>query len=190
MSSIIPYQQTLDPITSRSDSCCSAHDADEANRPLRIYVLHSDPRFTAPALGAASTLAADLRADVVLLAVREIPYPLPVDRPNFHPELYLAQLRAIAADIACPIRIELILAREKTDALRRYLRPGSLVLIATRKRWLKTREEKLARNLQRMACNVSLLTLKMSRTGVVADRLSQPAKTGINHARPKEVTRA
>jgi hypothetical protein len=190
MSGLRTHLQEYEQITCWNGKRGDTDDPDEASRPLRIYVLLSNSHLTGPALDAAAAMAADLRAEVVLLAVREIPYPLPLDRPNFQPASYLDQLKVMAGAISCPVRIELILTREKRSALRHYLCPGSLVLIATRKHWWRTAEEKLARSLVHVGCNVSLLTMRMRKTGLVLHRLSQPAQADVKHATPGEVRHA
>ena len=190
MESIKAHLRKSESITCRDDSCRNVEDPGGTSPPMRIHVLHCDPRLTGAALDAAEKMAAGLRAEVVLLAVREIPYPLPMDRPDFRPELYLDQLKDIAGDLSCPLRIELILAREKTDALCQFLHPGSLVMVATRRHWWRTSEEKLARRLMQMGCNVSLLTLRMNRTGLVSHRFSPPAQAGDHDAVPREVSHA
>jgi len=146
----------------RSISCWNAGDqiADEpgnACRHLKIFVPYTTPDLTRDALAGASGLAADLRVEAVLVAVREIPYPLPLDYPDVQPALLIEKLMALAEGMSCPVRIELILARSKSDALRRAIRPGSLVLIAAKRHWWRTGEERLARTLARAGCSVSLL---------------------------------
>jgi hypothetical protein len=53
----------------------------------------------------------------------------------------------------------LVLARSRGEALRKLIAPGALVFLATKKRWLRTPEEKLARQLAHHGCRVSLQTL-------------------------------
>jgi len=190
MANITAFPQECKQITHLRDMGGGASDSGDASRPLRIYVLHSDPCLTGPALVSAAEMAADLRAEVVLLAVREVPYPLPVDRPNFDPGMYLNNLQALAGEVACPVRIELILTREKRETLREYLCPGSLAIIATRKHWWRTAEERLARSLKSAGCKLSLLTLRISKTGFITDRISCPAPAGIKDPVQREVSHA
>ena len=47
--------------------------------------------------------------------------------------------------------------RDWLEAFKKVLEPGSLVILATKKRWWPTREEKLARSLAKAGHQVMLL---------------------------------
>lgn len=159
-------------------------------QPLRVVVPYTSPELCKASLNAISSLSRDLRAVVVLVAVQEVPYPLPLDRPDVQPRFVLRRLRALAAGISCLVRIELVLARCKWDAFQRAIDPGSLVLIATKKHWWRTAEENLARDLLRAGCRVELLKLPAGDLGLRGNRASLPAAFATAGAAAKEVNRA
>jgi hypothetical protein len=168
----------------------TAGERGSADGPLRINVPYTTPALTRAALGAASSLAADLRAEAVLLAVREIPYPLPLDRPNFRPEIVLEQLKALTDGIPCSVRIELVLTRNKKDVFQRILGRGAIAVVATRKRWWRTGEERLARFMIRAGCKVSLLAVDAEGRGIIARRMSPAAGTTTAGVATEEVNHA
>ena len=162
----------------------------DVHQPLRIVVPYTSPELCKASLNAIASLSKGLRAVAVVVAVQEVPYPLPLDRPDVQPRILLRQLRALATGISCPVRIELVLARCKRDAFQRAIGPGSLVLIAAKKHWWRTTEEKLARDLLRAGCRVELLKLPASEIGLLGKRPSLPAAFATAGATVKEVNRA
>jgi hypothetical protein len=126
---------------------------------LPVFVPYTTPELTGAALEAAAALTRSLRATAVLLAVHVVPILLPLEEPNVPREYLEQRLRAIAAESAIPVRVELVFTRDPETGLRQALAPESLVLIATRKRWWKTAEEKMARFLAREGHSVLLVTV-------------------------------
>jgi hypothetical protein len=177
-------------IKDRSAGGRTAEEPENTDRPLRIVVPYTTPELTKAALDGASGLAADLRAEAVLLAIREIPYPLPLDRPDVQPAILIEQFKALTDGMCCPVRIELMLTRRKRDAFREALGPGSLVLIARKWHWWRTDEERLAHALTRTGCIVSLLTLRKGKRGFITRQLSHEATLTSARAAIKEVRHA
>ncbi len=126
---------------------------------LRITVPYTSPKPAKAALRAASRWAGELEAEVVLLAVCVVPFQLPLDCPDIQPEFLLNQLAGLAECATCPVRVQLVLARNKKDAMLEVLSAASIVVIATEKRWWKTEEQRLALLLTRAGCTVSLLNI-------------------------------
>jgi hypothetical protein len=179
----------------RSAEHCSrvgqiAEEQADVDRPLRIIVPYTTPALTRAALSEASVLATDLRAEAVLLAVREIPYPLPLDRPDFQPTFLLEQLKTLTDGISCSVRIELVLARSRRDVFERIIGPGAMAVVATKRRWWRTREERLARLLSRAGGTVSLLTLRKGTGGVHTRQLCPVQTVTSTGAATREVNHA
>ena len=132
-------------------------EINDSERPFRFIVPYTAPEPAKAALQHASEWAENLGAEILLLAVRQVPFQLPLDRPDFQPEVILNQLESLTEGISHPVRILLALTREKTESMRQLIPTTSMVVIATERRWRKTAEERLARQLSRAGCTVSLM---------------------------------
>lgn len=71
----------------------------------------------------AASLSEDLHAKTTLLRIKEVPYPLPLDRPDVPPEHLLRELRDIVAESRVPVDAKLVLARDARRALRESTEP-------------------------------------------------------------------
>ena len=120
---------------------------------------YTTEELTGAALQAAATLARGLRARATLVSLQVVPYPLPLDRPDVQVEFLVRKLRSLAGNSRLPVRIELVFTRNRADALKSLIDPGSLFVVMTENHWWRTAEERLARALVKEGCRVSLLTL-------------------------------
>ena len=101
--------------------------------------------LTRAALSAVVALTRNLGAHVSLVAVQVVPFPLPLDRPAISPSFFEQELKAVVRDIEVPVDTQVVIARDRELAFDRAIAPGSLVVLATRKRWWPTPQVKLAR---------------------------------------------
>jgi len=125
--------------------------------PLQLFVPYKSPELAKPVLDAAATLAENIGAQAVLVAVHVVSLLLPLDKPNVSREFLQKKLESVAERSAMPVRVEIVFARDQKTGFCTVLPPGSLVLIATRKRLWRTFEEKLARSLEQEGHSVVLL---------------------------------
>lgn len=123
---------------------------------LEIFVFFTTQDQTLKALKKACDLARPICASIVLLAAEIVPYPLPLDRPPVRLEFILRRLVTIASQYPVKTEVRVYLCRDQLVALRRVLRPNSVVVVGTRKRWWPTREARLARKLRRAGYEVIL----------------------------------
>jgi hypothetical protein len=121
----------------------SAQDTDSAE----IVVLHTGPELTPRALLAAANLTKGLNFHLVLIAVHIVPYPLQLAPLAIMEQHLSAELEKVAAESHLPVTGRIAFARDLSEAFRQCVRPESLVVIATRKRWWRTRPERWAREL-------------------------------------------
>ena len=127
--------------------------------PLQVFVPYASPELAKPALDAAATLAGDLGAQAVLVAVHVVSPLLPLDEPNVSREFLEKRLQSVAEQSTLPVRAEIVFAREQEAGFRAVIPQGSLVLVPTHRHWWRTAEEKLARFLERAGDSVVLLTV-------------------------------
>ena len=99
----------------------------------------------------------DLNLRVSLVDVQIVPFPCPLDQPPVNREFSEQRLRDLLTDSQLQGSAEVLYARDWLDGFRRVVEPGSLVILGTKKRWWRTREEKLARVLMKAGHQVMLL---------------------------------
>ena len=126
---------------------------------LSVFVPYTTSDLTRAALSAVVAFTRNLGAHVSLLAVQVVPFPLPLDRPAISMSFFEQELDAVARSIEVPVDAHVIIARDRELALDRGIAPGSLVVLATRKRWWPTAQTKLARLLARTGHSVALLEI-------------------------------
>ena len=129
-------------------------------RPLELVVPYTTPALAARALAAAAELARGFEAAVTLMAVHVLPYPSPLEIQEGIRKRLEAELRALARTSPVEIRVKLVFARDRSDAYLGMLRHQSLIVIGTRDRWWRTREERLARRLTAGGHSVALVKVK------------------------------
>lgn len=126
---------------------------------LQLVIPYTTPELTRAALKSAAVLAQDLGATMRLVGVHVVPYPCPLDHPDVANEHLKNKLAAVAWESALPVRAEVVYGRDRQAAFRQVLGPGALVLLATRKHWWRTAQERLARSLSRAGHSVALLVV-------------------------------
>jgi hypothetical protein len=135
--------------------------AGEAGGELELVVPYTGPETTGAALERAAVLTAGLDARVLLVAVHTLPYPVPFVCPSLVHAHLVEQLLELASHCALPVQPQVILARDRMEGFRYALKPGSTVLLATRRHaWTHlchTQEEKLARALAQAGHKVALM---------------------------------
>ena len=101
----------------------------------------------------AARLARGLDAHVTVLAVRVVPFPEVLDPTRGCPGF--EELLAMAETAGLPVTINIVYARDWESACQEAVQHGSLVVIAVRKGWLRSREERLAEWLVRAGYKVT-----------------------------------
>lgn len=129
------------------------------SRDLPVYVPFTTSDLTRAALTAAVALTRNLGARVSLVAVLIVPFPLPLDGTAVSPSLVERELQTVARDIEVPVDAHVVIARDREEAFHRAILPGSLVVLATKKRWWPTRQARLARLLACAGHSVTLIEI-------------------------------
>lgn len=128
--------------------------------PLAVVVPFTNPALTATALAAACDLARPFDAAVTLMAVHVVPYPAPLECREAIRRRLEEELRQVARTTPVSVRVEVVFARGQEEVYRSMLRPESLVVVGTRLRWWRTREERFGRRLAASGHSVAFIEVR------------------------------
>ena len=120
---------------------------------LEIVVLHTASKETVSALKMAGDLAFGL-APVRLMAIQQVPYPLPLDAPPVSVEFLEKSFSNMTSEAGVEASIDIRLCRNPRDVVERDLGPHCVVVIGGRRRWWPTAATRLARRLERLGHQV------------------------------------
>src|SRR5581483_5502160 len=124
---------------------------------LEIVVPFTSTEITAQVVERAAALSAGLNVILKLVTVYVAPYPAELRCPASMERHLSALLMELAERTSLPSSVQIVVSRDRGEGLRQTLRPGSTVLLGSRKRFWRTREEKLARDLSTEGHHVSLI---------------------------------
>jgi hypothetical protein len=127
---------------------------EEADPRLDISVVFTSVDATLAALKEAGNLAGNLGGRITLIVPQIVPYPLPLTSPPVLIDFNERRLRVIASDSRVETRVSIYLCRDLLEILQSVLKPHSLVVVGSRKRWWPTREKRLARKLRALGHQV------------------------------------
>ena len=128
--------------------------ADESDSKLDISVVFTSLDATLTALKEAANLATNLAGRITLIVPQVVPYPLPLTSPPVLVDFNERRLRVIASNCRVETRVCIYLCREPLEVLQSVLKPHSLVIVGTHKRWWPTAEKRLAAKLRRFGHQV------------------------------------
>jgi hypothetical protein len=137
-----------------------ALESHRRERPLDLVVPYVNAALTTRALAAALKLADGCSAEVTLMAVHVLPYPAPLECQEGIRQRLEANLAAMARATRASVSIKLVFARDREDAYLALLRRKSLVVVGTKDRWWRTREERFARKLAAHGHSVAVIKVK------------------------------
>jgi len=135
-------------------------DAPPNIRPVVLWIVvpYTTPQLTRAALRH-SAVCSDLDIQVCLVDVQVVPFPRPLDEPPIDKEFSERRLHDLFQESGLSGQTSVLYARDRLEGYRRMLEPKSLVILATRKRWWPTREQRLARSLSKAGHQVMLLPI-------------------------------
>lgn len=131
-----------------------------STKSLEVVVLHTSTRGTKAALKAASALAKGLHAQIRLLVLHPVPYPLPLSEPAVSPKFLERQFRDLVAGLGFQAHIDIRLCRDSADALANTLPKRSLVVIGAGRWWFLSSENRLAKRLRTLGHQVVVCELQ------------------------------
>ena len=130
---------------------------------LDVNVIFTEPKGTLAALQTAGKLAQGLGAQVHLVALQLVPFPLPLDQPQVSVEFKKGMLSELICDADLNSQnttADLYLFRDQKQALRGLLKPNSLVVLGGKKHWWPTPESRLEGQLLAEGHNVVFTATK------------------------------
>ena len=110
---------------------------------LWIVIPYTTPELTNAALRHAA-VCSDLDVHVCLVDVQVVPFPCALYQPPVDRKFSECRLNGLLKESGLPGRAAVVYTRDWLEGFRKVLEPGSLVIVASKKRWWRTREEKLA----------------------------------------------
>lgn len=123
---------------------------------LDIVVPFTTPELTRAAVDAANRMGAGLNAAMRLVKVQVVPFPLELSHSPVYVEFLKKQLEQFESPL--PTAGEIRLARDFEAGIESALDPGSVVILATRRRPWKTRTERLAASLRKVGHKVVMVS--------------------------------
>ncbi len=126
----------------------------ETSSGLSVFVVFTSINWTLKALEKARDIARPLRANIVVLAVQVVPFPLPLDKPPVSMEFVVRCFEEKLGESDGTTHISAYLCRDLMEAFKRILIRGCPVVIGMNERWWPTRNERLARKLRRAGYSV------------------------------------
>jgi len=123
---------------------------EDGERKLELIVLFTGVANTLKALDTAMCMAEGLNARVRLVVPQTVPYPLPLASPPVLLEFTEDCFRKIAEVQSVETAVEIFLCRDSYTLWQEVLLPHSTVIVGGSKRWWPTKEQRLARRLQKM----------------------------------------
>jgi hypothetical protein len=120
-------------------------------RPIEVTVLHTSTQATIKGIDTAARLAKDLGAQIRLLVLRVVPYPLSLSTPDVSLEFTERLFLEMASRANLELRVDICVGRDKRLMLEYAIKPGSVVLIGGRYGWWPNPESRVAR---RLGCSV------------------------------------
>ncbi|HWC99509.1 MAG TPA: hypothetical protein VG456_22270 [Candidatus Sulfopaludibacter sp.] len=124
---------------------------------IELAVLYTEPVLAEALLRHAVALTAGLDATIHLVAVHAVPYPRDFECPSAIHAHLVQQLIELASHCARPVHPVVVLARSREEGFQFALHPESTVLVGSRRRLMRTAEEKLARALAHDGHKVALV---------------------------------
>ena len=154
---VVPaFEKALSPSATRGSQTPVKTDV------LDVSVVFTSPDATIAALQKAGALAARLNARITLIVPQVVAFPAPLTTPPVLLDFQEMRLRAIAEASPVDVTVRIYLCRERWDALTAALKPHSLVVLASRRKWWRTREMRLATRLRKAGHEVIVTEMEVA----------------------------
>ena len=140
----LALERMIAPVTGVPARPCT----EETGSKLDISVVFTTVDATLSALQQAGDLASSLGGRITLIVPQVVPYPLPLTSPPVLVDFNERRLRVLAGRCSVETRVSIYLCRDPWETLKSVLKPHSLVVLGSRKRWWPTAEKRMAAKLR------------------------------------------
>ena len=123
---------------------------------LDIVVPYTTKELTRLALRRAEALSAEIRSRIRIVRLQRVPFPLELQQSPIAVDVLREQTQQVALGMPAA-EILIFLTRDPADTLLKTLRPGSILVIASKKRWWRTAQERLQRFCARNGHEVAIV---------------------------------
>jgi hypothetical protein len=152
MLTTIDSKNTVSIVTGYEESPDSIADSE-----LSVFVVFTSNDWTLRALEKAREIAKPLGANIVVVALQVVPFPLPLSEPPVSMEFVIRRFEENSNEFPDGTQVAAYLCRNPLEALKRILPLHCPVVMGVRKRWLPSRDEKMARMLRRAGYRLTLI---------------------------------
>jgi hypothetical protein len=135
----------------------SPSEIDGGANNLDVSVIFTSVGPTLGALRKAAVFAKRLAGRITLVVPQIVPYPLPLSSPPILLDFNEKRFVTLCSESRVATTVCIYLCRDRLQALAKILRPSSVVVLGTRKRWWPTAESRLAKRLRSMGHEVVLV---------------------------------
>jgi hypothetical protein len=156
---------------------------------LPLTVIFTNVDSTLAALRHAAELARHLHAQIRVLIMQEVPYSLPLDRPQIPPDFRIRQLMTRSGGAFIATRIDILLCRDRCKSLLKILPPESLVLIGVDHGHWFIRGKRWAKLLEEAGHQVMLVDCGRGASKTFCDRLDSARRISLQTVVDKNVSR-
>ncbi|MEO8096981.1 MAG: hypothetical protein ABI811_04725 [Acidobacteriota bacterium] len=118
------------------------------SNPREFSVIFTNPQATLAAVRAISGLARQLSAHISIVDARVVPYPLALEHPAADVGFLRRSALMLALRASEDVDVQIHFCRDRAVTLNAVLKEDAIVVLAGRKRWWQTAEQRLARMLQ------------------------------------------
>lgn len=117
-------------------------------------MLHTDARATVRAIEQVAGLTEGLAANIRVLVLQVVPYPLPLETPDVPVQFTSERVAKMLAPLGVEVQLEICVGRDRSAMLASAFSPGSLVVVGSKRRWWPSEESKIRRLLRRLGHQV------------------------------------
>ena len=132
---------------------------DAAGAEIEVVIPYTFAEETRAVMERAAVLTRGLNARISLVAVHAIPYASTYGCPTSTHAFLVARLLELSAVSPLPVSAQVVLAWSREEGFEHALKPGSTVLVGSRRHLWRTSEERLARRLAGAGHKVALIYL-------------------------------
>ena len=93
-------------------------------------------------------LVSQSNARIRIIVPQIVPFPLPLSEPPITPEFTAQRIQGVLSSYRINVEVQVCLCRERLDAAISVLSPHSLILIGGRRRFWRTKEDRLVQVLR------------------------------------------